>query len=106
MEITTKGSRLVIGAMKYDGKDVAEKKFDLESRKGETIRVHIDIDNEYTIDIKPRQKVLVCELDVPKQSFESKDTGKIDSEGKKIYKAVRRKVKLSGVQLKKYNIGA
>jgi hypothetical protein len=106
MEITKKGSRLVMGTMKYDGKDLAEKKFDLESHKGETIRVHIDTDNEYTLDIKPRQKVLVCELDVPKQSFESKDTGEIDSEGKKIYIAVRKKVKLNNVPLKKYNIGA
>lgn len=67
--ITKSGSKLTVGSMDYEGKNVAKKIFDLKDHKGERVRVHIDTDCEYTIVTNPRQKLLVCEMDIPMREY-------------------------------------
>jgi hypothetical protein len=65
MGITKSGTKLTVGTMNYEGKTIAKRIFDLKTHKGERIRVHIDIDDKYTIETNSRQKLLICELDIP-----------------------------------------
>jgi hypothetical protein len=69
MIITKSGSRLAVGAMNYKGKTIAKMIFDLKDHKGERVRVHIDTDGKYTIETNSRQKLLVCELDIPERKY-------------------------------------
>lgn len=69
MIITKSGSKLTVGAMNHDNKPVAKMIFDLKEHKGERIRVHIGTDGKYTVATKARQKLLVCELDLPERKY-------------------------------------
>lgn len=102
MIIEKKGSRLTIGAMKFEGLNVAKKSFDLKNYAGKRIRVHIGIDGKYTIAEKARQKLLICELEVPTRSFESEEMGELGGDGKKEYRSVPKIIQLDNVPLKKY----
>ena len=67
--ITRSGSKISTGAMKYESKNIAKRIFDLSDHKGERVRVHIDTEGKYTVETKPRQVLLVCELDVPMREY-------------------------------------
>lgn len=97
--ITKSGSKLTVGAMKNKGRDVAKKIFDLKDNKGERVRVHISTDGEYSIETKPRQNLLVCELDIPEREY--LHTEKI-VDGVTIVESSEKEVKLGGISMIKY----
>lgn len=70
MKTTKKGSEMELGAMKHKDTIAKERKFDLRDQKGERVRIHISTEGEYTKEIRPRQELLICELDVPPVEFE------------------------------------
>ena len=67
--ITRSGSKLTVEAMKHENANIAKRIFDLSDHKGERVRVHIDTEGKYTVETKPRQALLVCELDVPMREY-------------------------------------
>lgn len=97
--ITKSGSKLTVGAIKHGCKNIAKNIFDLKEHKGERVRVHIDTDSKYTLCIKPRQDLLVCELNVPAQEFEH--TEKM-VDGESIIESNEKTLKLENVKMKEY----
>lgn len=97
--ITKTGSKITTGAMKYKSKNVAQRIFDLKEHTGERIRVHIDTSGKYTLGIKPRQGLLVCELDVPKREFEH--TEKV-VDGETVIESKEKALKLEEITMKEY----
>jgi hypothetical protein len=100
--ITKSGSKITIGAMKHEGKSIIKKIFDLKGHEGERVRVHIDNDGKYTVESRPTQKLLVCELDVPTKKIISVDTGKKDEFEQPIMESKEQEVDLSKVEIKEY----
>lgn len=95
-------SKVTIGAMEYEGESILSKIFDLKGHEGERIRVHIGDDNKLTIETRPTQKLLVCELDVPTKKTISVDTGKKDEFEQPIMESKEQEVDLSKVEIKEY----
>ncbi|AJP62061.1 hypothetical protein [ANMV-1 virus] len=85
--------------MGHAGKIIAKKIFDLKDHEGETIRVHIGLDDRYSIETKPTQKLLVCELEVPEREYTR--TKKIVA-GETVVESKEKELKLEGVTLKNY----
>ena len=69
MLITKAGSKLAVGAMNHENNHIAKKIFDLKGHVGERVRVHIDTEGRYTVKTNPRQKLLVCEIDIPARKY-------------------------------------
>jgi hypothetical protein len=67
--ILRSGSELTIEVTDYKSRSVAKKTFNLNERRGERVRVHINTNGEYSIETKPRQNLLVCELDIPARKY-------------------------------------
>ena len=100
--ITKSGSKITIGAMEYADKSILAKTFDLKERKGERIRVHIGDDNKLTIESRQTQKLLICELDVPKKDWVHAKTTKKDENGEYIVETTEKELDLSKVEMKEY----
>ena len=100
--ITKSGSKLTIGAMKYEGKSIMKKIFDLHSHKGERIRIHIDNDNKLIIESRPTQKEIICELDIPEKEYEHTKTTKKDENGEYIIETTEKELKLEEIEMKEY----
>ena len=100
--ITKSSSKVTIGAMEYADKNILAKTFDLKECKGERIRVHIDNDNKLTIESRPTQKLLLCELDVPKMEYVHTKTTKKDENGEFIIKTEEKALDWSKVEMKEY----
>lgn len=100
--VTKTGSEITVGAMEYEGKSIAKKAYDLKEHRGERIRVHIDNDNKLTIESRPTQKLLICELDVPKTELVHIKTTKKDENGEFIIKTEEKALDLSKVEMKEY----
>ena len=100
--ISKSGSKITVGAMKYEGKTIAKKTFDLKGHKGERVRVHIGNDYNYTIKTRQIQKLLVCELDVPAKKIISVDTGKKDKFKQPIMESKEQELDLSKAEIKEY----
>jgi len=100
--ITVSGSKLTIGAMKYEGKSISKKTFDLRGFEGKRVRVHIGNDYRYTIGSNPTQKLLICELDVPEKRMITVDTGEKDEFGEPIMETKEQELDLKGVKIVKY----
>ena len=96
------GSKLTLEEVKYGKENFAGKEFDLSGHEGERARVHAGEDGELTIETRARQKVLVCELDVPEIVFEQEDTGEVDDHGEKIYRSKKKDLDITTVNLKEY----
>ena len=97
--ITKSGSKLTVGAMDYEGKPIAKRIFDLKGHKDKRVRVHIDTDGKYTTDIKSRQNLLVCEIDVPEREYVR--TEKI-VDGETIAESSEKERKLGGISVIEY----
>lgn len=97
--ITKSGSKLTVGAMNYEGKIVTKRIFDLKEHKGERVRVHIDTDGKYTIEMKSKQKLLVCEIDVPMREYVH--TERI-VDGETIVESNEKELKLGGIAMMEY----
>lgn len=103
MPTTTKsGSKVTVGAMEYEGVNVPGKAFDLKSHDGERIRVHINNDNKLTIETKPTQKLLICELDIPEREYVHTKTTEIDEHGEFVIETKEKELKLEEVEMKEY----
>ena len=100
--ITKTGSKVTIGAIEYKGKSILGKIFDLKEHKGERIRVHINNDNKLIIESRPTQKLLVCELDIPKREFIHTKTTEKDEKGEYIIETTEKELKLEEVEMKEY----
>ena len=88
--------------MEYEGESILNKTFDLGKRKGERIRVHIDNDNKLTIESRPTQKLLICELDIPEIDLVHTKTTKKDENGEYIIETKEKALDLSKVEMIKY----
>jgi hypothetical protein len=99
MIITKSGSKLTVGAVDYESKNIAKKIFDLKGHKGERIRVHIGTDGKYTVETKPRQKLLICEIDVPEREYIR--TEKVVN-GEAITESSEEELELGRVAMKEY----
>lgn len=99
MTVTKSGSKLTTEAMNYEGKETPKKIFALEGHKGERIRVHIGVDGKYTIETNSRQKLLICELDIPKRKYIH--TQKIIA-GETIVESKEKELKLENISMKEY----
>lgn len=88
--------------MEYKGESIPSKTFDLKEHKGERIRVHIDNDNTLTIESRPTQKLLICELDIPEIELVYTKTTKKDENGEFIIKTEEKALDLSKVEMKEY----
>ena len=99
MGITKSGSKLTVGAMKYKGKNITKKIFDLKEHKGERVRVHIGDDNKLTIESRPTQKEIICELDLPQREYVH--TKKIVN-GETVVESIEKELKLGGIAMKEY----
>ena len=97
--VTKSGSKLTVEAMDYKTKAVAKRIFDLNDHKGERVRVHINTDGRYTIDIKSRQNLLVCEIDVPEREYVH--TERI-ADGETVVESNEKELKLGGIQMIEY----
>jgi hypothetical protein len=97
--ITKSGSKITVGSMNHEGGNITKKIFDLKDHKNERVRVHIDTDDKYTIETKSRQKLLVCELDIPKRKYIH--TGKVVN-GESITESSEMELKLSEIYMKEY----
>jgi hypothetical protein len=95
-------SEITIGALEYEDKNIAERIFDLKGHTGERIRVHIDNDNKLTIETRPTQKLLICELDIPEKVLVHTKTTKKDENGEFIVKTTEKVMDLSKVEMKEY----
>jgi hypothetical protein len=100
--ITKSGSKITIGAMKHEGKSIIKKIFDLKGHEGERVRVHIDNDGKYTVESRPTQKLLICELDIPEKVLVHTKTTKKDENGEFIIKTEEKTLDLSKVEMKEY----
>ena len=100
--ITKSGSNVTVGAMEYGGVNVPGKAFDLISHNGERIRVHINNDNKLTIETKPTQKLLICELDIPEKEYVHTKTTEKDEKGEYIIETKEKELKLEEVEMKEY----
>ena len=100
--ITKIGSKVTIGAIEYKGKSILGKIFDLKEHKGERIRVHINNDNKLIIESRPTQKLLVCELDIPKRGYIHTKTTEKDEKGEYIIETKEKELKLEEVEMKEY----
>jgi len=100
--ITKSGSKVTVGVMEYAGIHIPGKAFDLKSHNGERIRVHINNDNKLTIETKPTQKLLVCELDIPKREYIHTKTTEKDDRGEYIIDTKEKELDLSKVEMKEY----
>jgi hypothetical protein len=97
--ITKSGSKLTVGAMNYRGKSIAKKIFELKSHGGERVRVHIGFDNKLTIESRPTQKEIICELDLPQREYEH--TEKI-VDGETVVESKEKELKLDEIAVKEY----
>lgn len=97
--ITKSGSKLTVGTMKHEGKNIAKRIFDLKDHRGERVRVYIDTDGKYTIETKVRQKLLVCEFDVPEQEFVR--TEKVVA-GESVVESKEKELRLEEIKMKEY----
>ena len=97
--VTKSGSKLTVGAMKYEGKNITRRVFDLKDHKGERVRVHIDTDGLYSVEIKPRQNLLVCELDIPEREFTHTET---IVDGETVTESKEKALKLEELTMKEY----
>lgn len=102
--ITKSGSKVIVGAMGYEGVNVPRKTFDLKEHKGERVRVHIGNDNKLTTESRPTQKLLICELDVPEKEYVHTKTTKKDENGEYIIETKEKSLDASTIELKEYNI--
>lgn len=100
--ITKLGSKVTLGAMEYGGVNIPGKPFDLKSHNGERIRVHIDNDNKLTIETRPTQKLLICELDIPEREYIHTKTAEKDEKGEYIIETKEKELKLEEVEMKEY----
>ena len=100
--IIKSNSKVTIGAMEYKGESIPSKTFDLKEHKGERIRVHIDNDNKLTIESRPTQKLLVCELNIPAIELVHTKTTKKDENGEYIIETKEKALDLSKVEMKEY----
>jgi len=100
--ITKSGSKVTVGATEYEEVNVPEKSFDLQDYKGERIRVHIGNDYKYTIETRPKQKLLICELDIPKREYVHTKTAEKDEKGEYIIETKEKELDLSKVEMKEY----
>ena len=100
--IIKSNSKVTIGAMRYADKSILAKTFDLKERKGERIRVHIGNDNKLTIESRPIQKLLICELDIPEIDWVHTKTTKKDENGEFIIETKEKELDLSKVEIKEY----
>ena len=100
--ITKLGSKITVGIIKYKSKNIEKKTFDLKGHEGERIRVHIDTDNKLTIESKPKQEEIICELDVPEKQYEHIKTTKKDDRGEYIIETKEKELKLEEVDMKEY----
>jgi len=100
--ITRSGSKLTVGAMKYEDKSIAKKIFDLKGLEGERVRVHIDNDGKYTIESRQTQKLLVCELDIPEKEYVYIKTTEKDENGEYIIETKEKELELEKVGMKEY----
>jgi len=99
MGITKSGSKLTVGAMTYRGKSIAKKIFDLKDHKGERVRVHIGNDNKLTIESRPTQKEIICELDLPQREYVH--TEKIVN-GETVTESSEKELKLGSIAITEY----
>ena len=97
--IVKSDSKLTVGAMDYKSKNIAKRILDLKDHKGERVRVHIDTEGKYTIDIKSRQELLVCEIDVPEREYVH--TEKI-VDGETVVESSEKELKLGGIAMAEY----
>ena len=103
MLTTTKlGSEITVEGMQYEGKDVVKKTFDLKQNKGERIRAHIGNDNKLTIESRPTQKLLICELDIPEKQYVHTKTEEKDENGEFIIETKEKELELEKVEMKEY----
>lgn len=100
--INKSGSKITVGAIEYKGVSIPGKTFDLEGHKGERIRVYVGNDNKLTIETRPTQKQLICELDIPEKEYTHTKTTKKDNNGEYIIETTEKKLELSKVEIKKY----
>ncbi len=100
--ITKSGSKVTVGVMEYAGIHIPGKAFDLKSHNGERIRVHINNDNKLTIETKPTQKLLVCELDIPERKYIHTKTAEKDEKGEYIIETKEKELKLEEIEMKEY----
>ena len=100
--ISKSGSKLTVGATKYEGKSIAKKIFDLKGHKGERVRVHVGHDNKLTIESRLTQKEIICELDVPEKQYKHTKTTKKDDKGEYIIETKEKELKLEEVEMKEY----
>ena len=97
--ITKSGPKLTVGTMDYEDKPVAKRIIDLKVHKNERVRVHIDTDGKYTTDIKSRQKLLVCEIDVPEREWVHTIT---TVNGEPVVESKEKALKLEEIEMIKY----
>ena len=95
-------SKITVGAMEYEGESILSRIFDLKGHEGERVRVHIDNDNTLTIESRPTQKLLICELDIPEKILVHTKTTKKDENGEFIIKTEEKALDLSKVEMKEY----
>ena len=98
MGITKAGSKITVGAME----GIAKKTYDLKEHRDERIRVHIGNDNKLTIESRQTQKLLICELDVPKKDWTHTKTTKKDENGEFIIETKEKELDLSKAEIKEY----
>lgn len=100
--ITKSGSKITVGAMKYEGKSIAKQTIELKGHKGERVRVHVGNDYKYNIESKTTQKLLVCELNIPEKEYTHTKTTKKDDKGEYIIETKEKELKLEEVEMKEY----
>ena len=100
--ITRLNSKVTVGAMDYGKVAIPGNIFDLQSHRGERIRVHIGDDNKLTVESRPTQKLLICELDVPETKYVHTKTTKKDDNGEYIIETKEKELDLSKVEMKEY----
>lgn len=100
--ITKRKSKITVGGIKHKNVNVPEKTFDLKNHSGERIRTYIGNDDILNIENRPRQKLLVCELDVPKRIFVHTKTKKKDGRGEFIVETKETELDLAKVEMKEY----
>ena len=100
--ITKSNSKLTVGTMEYEGESILGEIFDLKKHKGERIRVHIGNDDKLTIESRPTQKLLICELDIPEMELIHTKTAEKDENGEYIIETKEKELKLEEVEMKEY----
>ena len=97
--IVKSGSELTVGAMKHEGKNIAKRIFNLKDHKGERVRVHIGTDDKLTIESRPTQKEIICEIDLPQREYEHIE--KIVN-GETVVESKEKALKLGEIEMKEY----